>query len=391
MSMQSRSEKSGFTRLRDFGAFQTTTPFPGHPPTPAANSVMADADTLYLLPSVYPTRSAISRTQFWWRQPAVLALFHHKGFRLLLQIAVTIALLFVLYLSISWTTLFTALGNIHKSMLFVAFVVGASGVVLSSYQWRSLLRTARLHFDLADLINLYMVGIAFSHLLPTGLGGDAVKAFYVGRGEDERTRSTGALLLCRITGFLAMLFIALPALFVLHAQLNPALCFWLVLLIVLTAGAIVAASFLLPLLSRLSSDYIWRFPLVKRFFQVGTFLRNQLWQPLPLLQATAYGWLFWAVATLNCYCYGSSLGLVIPFYFFLIAVPFTALVSFIPVSLNGFGLREGAFVFAFTTVHVSSAHALLLALLLDFQALCFAVCGMYLYITKVKKWRTLPL
>ncbi|HEY4383957.1 MAG TPA: lysylphosphatidylglycerol synthase transmembrane domain-containing protein [Ktedonobacteraceae bacterium] len=311
----------------------------------------------------------------------------HRAIRLSLQISITFGLLLTLCLSISWTTLFLALSHIHKSMLLVAVVVGAGGVVLSAYQWRGSLRAVRLYIDLTDLIKLYLVGIAFSHVLPTSLGGDAVKVLYVGYGDEERACSAGALLLCRISGFLAMLLIAVPALFIWRAQLNSMLCFWLCLLIGLIGGAISCAFLLFSLLHRFIGNYMQRSVWLKWLNPMRNSLCKPLWSPPALLHATASGWIFWWVAILNCYCYASSLGLVVPFYFFLIAVPFVALVSFVPVSLNGFGLREGAFVFAFTTIHISSTHALLLALLLDFQALCFAALGVSLYVTIGKGWR----
>jgi len=386
MSIKSQPGNTGFTRLRDFGAFQTLTPLPARTPVTVDDMAMAEEDTRHLLPSVSlstPWDHARSR----WQQSELATFLRHKWFRLSLQFVVTIALFVLLYLSISWTTLFVALQHVHKSMLLTGAVIGACCVVLSAYQWHCLLRIARIHLDLADLVHLYMVGIAFSHLLPTGLGGDAVKALYVGHGDDERARSSGVLILCRITGFLAMLLIALPALYIWHSQLNSQLCIWLCLLIIFFSFAIAAPSFLLAFLCRFHASPLHRYPPLQSLFKLVASLGHRLWQPLALLHATLYGWIFWCVAILNCYCYASSLGLSIPFYFFLVAVPFTALVSVIPVSLNGFGLREGAFIFAFTTIHVSSAHALLLALLLDFQALCFAVVGIYLYFARIKKWR----
>lgn len=387
MSIKSQPGNSGFTRLRDFGAFQTLTPLPtGTPAMLGGDTSLAEQDTRYSLPAV-SLSSPRDHVRLHWQHSELATFLRRKWLRLSLQVVITITLFVLLYLSISWTTLFVALQHVHKSMLLTGVVIGACCIVLSAYQWHGLLRIVRIHFDLADLVHLYMVGIAFSHLLPTGLGGDAVKAFYVGHGDEERARSSGVLILCRITGFLAMLLIALPALYLWHSHLNTQLCIWLSVLIIFFAFAISTLSFLLAFLCRFHASPLHRYPPLRSLFKLVASLGHQLWQPLALLRATLYGWIFWCAAILNCYCYASSLGISIPFYFFLVAVPFTALVSAIPVSLNGFGLREGAFVFAFTTVHVSSAHALLLALLLDFQALCFAVGGIYLYFTRIKKWR----
>jgi glycosyltransferase 2 family protein len=374
MNREPQSDKSDFTHLRDFGAFQTS------------RAVCAEQDTVHV--STKQTRSSIVGTiQLWWERSAIAALLQHKMIRLVLQVGIAATLLFVLSLSISWPTVFSALSHVNKGMLLVSAVVGSGGVILSAYQWRGLLRATHLQVDLVDLVKLYLVGIAFNHVLPTGLGGDAIKVLYVGYRENERARSAGALLLCRITGFLAMLLIVVPALFVWHAQLNATLCLWLCLLIILIGCVIACAFLLLFLLPRFTGSSMQRSLWLAWLNPLHKALRKQLWSPSALLRAIACGLAFWCVAILNCYCYASALGLAIPFYFFLIVVPFAALVSFLPVSLNGFGLRENAFVFALATIHISSAHAFLLVLLLDLQALCFAALGAYLYMTMGNSWR----
>ena len=75
----------------------------------------------------------------------------------------------------------------------------------------------------------------------------------------------------------------------------------------------------------------------------------------------------------------------VPFYFYCIAIPFVSLVTFLPISINGFGVRESTFVFIFSTMHVSSTSALLLALLMDAQVLFFGIVGGCLYLKMGKK------
>ena len=108
-------------------------------------------------------------------------------------------------------------------------------------------------------------------------------------------------------------------------------------------------------------------------------------RPRYLAIALVYGIIFWLLAILNCYAYGSALGIHVPSYFYIVAVPLIALVSFLPISINGFGLRESAYVYTFSTMHVSSAVALLLALLLDAQALLFGLAGGCVYLALLSK------
>jgi uncharacterized membrane protein YbhN (UPF0104 family) len=60
---------------------------------------------------------------------------------------------------------------------------------------------------------------------------------------------------------------------------------------------------------------------------------------------------------------GIALQLDVPFVFYFILIPPIAVATMIPVSLNGLGVREGAFVFFLAQVGVPEAQALSLALL----------------------------
>lgn len=302
-----------------------------------------------------------------------------------LRFGITLVLFALLGKSISWSALLVGLLHVRYGMISLSLVVGASGVVLSAYQWRSLLHGEGIRQDLADLVNLYVVGIAFSHFLPTGIGGDAVKAYYVGRESGNNAGSASAVILCRVVGFVGMLLVAVPALFAWHERFRPELITTFILLSLLVSGMLVGVLASVVWLPRLLKP-TWK---NRRFFtkiaQVGETLLAALRRPRSIAISMAYGIVFWLLAILNCYAYGNALGIHVPSYFYVVVVPLIALVSFLPVSINGFGLRESAYVYTFSTMHVPPASALLLALLLDTQALLFAVIGGGVYLTLLSK------
>src|SRR5260370_17199485 len=140
-----------------------------------------------------------------------------------LRLACTIALFAILLHSVSWPLLLVKLREADAGLLLVGVVVGLSGVVVSAYQWQSLLSAAHIHIDLSRLVNLYLVGIAFNHFLPTGMGGDVVKAYYVGKEGNNQASSASAVIMCRMTGFLGMLFISVPVVIIWHYAFKTAL------------------------------------------------------------------------------------------------------------------------------------------------------------------------
>src|SRR5579859_7768641 len=98
-----------------------------------------------------------------------------------LRVTVTLLLFAFLFKSLSWSTLLAALAHADHIFILLSFPFGALGLLVSAYQWQCLLQGEEIRISLPKLIKLYLIGTAFSHFLPTGMGGDVVKAFYTGR------------------------------------------------------------------------------------------------------------------------------------------------------------------------------------------------------------------
>lgn len=308
-----------------------------------------------------------------------------KWVSVVIRCGITILLLAFLFKSLSWASLVTALVHSHHALLLIGLSVGALGLVISSYQWHVLMRGERISLDLAELINLYMVGVAFSHFLPTGMGGDAVKALYAGRETNNKEGAASAVLMSRLTGLVGMLVVAVVVLIVYHQLFPITIVEGFLLLSLVVSGMIVGALFFVSLLPRFSHAKWAKQRIFSTLVKVGSALQASMRKPRFLSIATAYGMLFWVTGCLNYYTYAIALGIHLPLYFYFVAISLISLISFLPISINGFGVREGAFVYIFASVHVASSVSALLALLMDTQVLFFGVLGGLIYLTMNRK------
>ncbi len=303
-----------------------------------------------------------------------------KWLSVALRVGMTALLFGILFKSFSWSSLLGVLVHVDAEQLLVAFIVGLFGVFASAYQWRSLLQAERIKFDLAELVNLYLVGIAFSHFLPTGMGGDAIKAIRVGSASGNNAGSASAVVMSRVTGFFSMMLLGIPVLLIWHDHFNNAITLAFLLLSLLVSGMIGGAVFFAVLLPRIVRGKWINHKIFQSGIKIGKALSVAMQRPRSLSIAILYGVIFWIGSCLNHYAYGIALGIHLPLYFYCVAVPFISLVTFLPISINGYGLREGAFVYIFSIMHVAPASALFLALLMDAQALLFGSMGGALYL-----------
>jgi uncharacterized protein (TIRG00374 family) len=310
-------------------------------------------------------------------------LLGNKRLKFALRLTCTVVLFAILLRSVSWPLLLVKLRDADVGLLMVAVVVGLSGVIVSAYQWQSLLSAEHIHIDLRRLVDLYLVGIAFNHFLPTGMGGDVVKAYYVGKEGNNHAGSASAVIMCRMTGFWGMLLISMPIVIIWHHSFKTALIVSFALSCVVMCVALGGIFLLVTLLSKFTSHWLEGRAFTSAL-KIGTTLRNSVARPQAIRVAMLFGALFHVTAALNYYSLANALHITtVPVIFYLVAVPFVSLVAFLPISFNGFGLRESAVVYIFSTLnywHISPEGSLVLALLMDVELLLFGLIGGCIYL-----------
>jgi glycosyltransferase 2 family protein len=316
---------------------------------------------------------------------------------LVFRCVVTVLLFVFLLKSVSWSEVWSTLLRLHLSITLIGLVVGLYGVTISAYQWQCFLRGERIHIDLTRLTNLYLVGIAFNHFLPTNMGGDVIKIYYVAREGKNMAGSASAAIMARITGFFGMLLVSYPALLFWKASISSKVFALYLSLSGLVLSGVLATFCLALLFTRLASlpwlvgltnvllpgflrKKLVHSKILSKVIDVGNTLVASLKKPSAMIGSTLFGVMFHLVACINYFCFSMALGMTVPLHFYLVAVPLVSLIAFLPISINGFGLREGALVFVLSTVHVPAATALLLAFAMDMEVLFFGLIGICIYV-----------
>ncbi len=227
------------------------------------------------------------------------------------------------------------------------------------------------------------MGYFFNNLLPTGFGGDAVKSLAFGKNFNQTSQSVSAVLLARIQGLLAMFlcfFIALP--FALSKADIP-LSYTLIM-----TGASLACIILILLC--LFSD---KFPIPQFISNRLTFIAK-LQSSLSIyrkhkkqLFLSALDSLWLQLLTLFiAYAYFRAVGVDIDISILVVFTSITTVISMLPISLNGIGVREGTQVALFTGILGIPAPLVLAAGLLGYVPLLFqAAQGAVVLLVGTKK------
>lgn len=226
------------------------------------------------------------------------------------------------------------------------------------------------------------MGYFFNNLLPTGFGGDAVKSLAFGKKFNQTSQSVSAVLLARIQGLLAMFlcfFIALP--FALSKAEIP-----LAYTLIMTAASLACVIFILlclfsdklPIPQFISN----RFSFIGKLQSSLSIYRKHKKQIL--LSSLDSLWLQ-LLTLFIAYAYFRAVGVDIDISILVVFTSITIVISMVPISLNGIGVREGTQVALFTGILGIPAPVVLSAGLLGYIPLLFqAAQGAVVLLAKKK-------
>jgi len=249
-------------------------------------------------------------------------------------------------------------------------------------RWRILIQPLMHAPTFIRLCGIYCVGIFFNLTFPTTIGGDVVKVYYAGKSSRAYAESFASIFLDRDIGMLAMMIIACCAV-VFHPVSVPGVPVPLILWSVFILFIIGNVAVFTPRFHRILHKILQRPRLEKIAVKVDNVAKAfRIIGRCPAALFMSLGISF-ANQTLGCaavWIIALSLGIRIPLFYFLIFVPIVTLISMIPVSLNGMGLREYSFMSLFGAIGIADESCIALGLLYSFIVILSSLPGGVVYI-----------
>ena len=280
----------------------------------------------------------------------------------LLKIEVSLLLIIVILRSVDISKLWEVLRQASPWFLLAALAVSFAGVVLRAYRWQILLHDQGVNASMRELTVLWFVSFLFTNLLPTGIGGDAIKMYELSQSSERGAEAVSSVLVDRFMGLFSLQAIGLLAL-TFSWSIVPAP---IVLLTLVVFGASVLAAWVVSY--RRLWDWMARYvPFFDRLLaikQVRSLIDSlQSYSPSALLRAFTVGIAFNVLLISMNVLIGTGLGINVPVPFYMISVPLTSVVLILPISFAGLGVREWTYLGLFSQVGVTKEAAVTLSLL----------------------------
>jgi glycosyltransferase 2 family protein len=279
----------------------------------------------------------------------------------LAKLVISAALLYFVLSRVGLEQTVDKLRSADAALLLLALGLFIFGVILRAFRWRALLSDRGLHVPIITLTQLYFIGQFFNTFLPTGFGGDVVRVVELARYGVSKTDSLSTVFLDRLSGLMAfflMTLIALPF----AGQLIPPGIFSI--LVVMSAVSVVVTWLMFErrFTTRLMNSLFARvrFPLQSKIERLYESMRAN--STRATAEAMAIGFLFNLLLIAVNYLVASALGQHIALGYFFLFIPIISTLLLLPISLNGLGVREGAYVLLFASAGVGSVAAVSMSL-----------------------------
>jgi uncharacterized membrane protein YbhN (UPF0104 family) len=247
-----------------------------------------------------------------------------------------------------------------------AIVLMMQGPILA---WRWARIATRLHSPLCftKATQITFVGLFFNQTLPTSIGGDAVRVWLAHRQGLSLRYAANSVLLERLSGLLTlvvMMTVALPLIWSDIAHLPVRFLF---------VAALPLALFGIVMLWW--SANLRRRATLNAVIALATDMRRILSAPGLTLELLALGVLSNLLVVGGIYVFGVAVGMSLTVGQYLGLIPAVILCTVVPISIAGWGLREGAMIVLLGSAGVSTEMGLLVSVLFGLALILAALPG----------------
>ncbi|MBI4481439.1 MAG: flippase-like domain-containing protein [Acidobacteria bacterium] len=293
----------------------------------------------------------------------------------------TVALLFLVFRRLDWPALLQVLISVRWLYLVPCFLILWGSQLLCVFRWQAILKGFQVSLRYLHLARLYFIGMFFSLLFPTTVGGDAVKVYLLGKEEEsDYSQALVSVFMERNVGLFAL--IAIGTAFALARPVEVA-GIPLALLSVGILAAYLLVNLVLYWFPHAVRNMAGSFPLLSRLSElIRTGFQYLMSHPTILAQTLAISFLHQFFMILISWLVARSLGSEVAFVYFLMFIPLITLVTMVPLTMSGVGLREAAFYTLFTPIGLSAERAVLIGTVSFAVVLGASLPGGLLYLTQ---------
>ena len=250
-------------------------------------------------------------------------------------------------------------------------------VCVAALRWRRIALGCHIALTRALALRLSLIAAFFSQTLPAVIGADGARIWYLGRSTGDWKGASYSVVIDRCVGGLALgllVMSVLPGAYVRISDPVGRLSLAVVGFTCLLAFAAVIAVGALPGMDR------W--PATRHARAVAVISGRLIRHPADGAAIAAYSIAIHLLSVFAVLCLAEALSVPLSAADALMLVPPVMLITMVPISIAGWGVRETAFVAALAYANIDSSRGLLISLLFGAATFILGLTGGAVWVTE---------
>lgn len=296
-----------------------------------------------------------------------------------LRMAITGALLWLAFRHVHWSMIVAGLARMHLAWFAAAVAALGLQIGVAAQRWRWIAQGCGVAMSAAAALRFLFIGQFFSQTLPATVGADSARIWYLGRSSGDWKSTAYSVVIDRSIGGLALgilVVLILPGAFARIHDPAGRLSLVLVGCACLAAFASVIAVGALPLLDR------WR---VTRHARAIALISGKLLRDTRSARGIAVSSMaIHLLSVLAVWCIARALSAPLGPMDAVFLVPPVMLITMIPISVAGWGVRENAMVVALGYAAIGNSQGLLISILFGLGSFVLGLVGGAVWIASLR-------
>lgn len=286
-----------------------------------------------------------------------------KYLSLILRISIAVIACWLIFKDLNYPQLLTIFRRLNIFIVLTAILMFMVGLCLIGFRWWVFLRAQTINISVFMAIKLTFLGQFFTNFMPSAVGGDLVRAWYVSRHTDKKIQAALGVAADRIMGLTSTFILAISSylLFMrdekgvfqvskkesvvdsIFSDYQISLLHVLFAALIVIGGLYVLSRFvdLKRFIRKCSGFVVHLLVQIKNVF--GVYVRH------PLILAFGLGITLFlqSAVILSLWLVGQNLGITAQARYYFIFFPMVWVIGSVPISIAGIGILEGGLVFLF--------------------------------------------
>jgi uncharacterized protein (TIRG00374 family) len=291
-----------------------------------------------------------------------------------LRLMISLATIAIVFHEINFTQFVHYLWTIHIVWYVGAILLQIFSALIAAYKWDLVMKNMNYTAPFSFFARTYFIGTVFNQVLPTSVGGDAVRIAYTNKLHAGLRQAFNGVMVDRYYGTAGLVFINIIALFW-SWTMFPRSIFLLILLII----GLVSAGLIFALIV-CKMHFLKRLRITHVIYELSQAIIDNAysWQRTIVLLLLAVLANF--ITILGIYCIALALNLPISLLSLLAVMPAITLITLLPISFAGWGIREGAMVSFLLFLGLPKTAIFSLSVLYGIMLILSSLPGLYFYL-----------